>query len=55
MMQFTQYQSVQVTDETLERFGQVGSFIGMDGDDYNLKFDDGLVESFELQSIKGLF
>lgn len=55
MMQFTQYQSVQVIDETLERFGQVGSYVGMDGTDYNLKFDDGAIESFEVTSIKGLF
>ena len=54
-MHFTQYQSVQVTDETLQRFGQVGSYIGMDGTDYNLKFDDGEIESFEIGSIKGLF
>ena len=55
MKQFTQYQSVQVIDETLERHGQVGSYIGMDGADYNLKFDDGKIESFEADSIKGLF
>ena len=54
-MHFTQYQSVQVVDETLERHGQVGSYVGMDGDDYNLKFDDGKIESFEINSIKGLF
>lgn len=55
MQQFTQFQSVQVVDETLERHGQVGSYVGMDGTDYNLKFDDGLIESFEAGSIKGLF
>ena len=54
-MQFTQYQSVQVIDETLERHGQVGCYVGMDGTDYNLKFDDGVIESFEITSIKGLF
>ena len=54
-MQFTQYQSVKVVDESLERDGQVGSYVGMDGDDYNLKFDDGKIESFEITSIKGLF
>lgn len=55
MLQFTQYQSVQVIDDTLERNGQVGTFIGMDGADYNLKFEDGAIESFEENSIKGLF
>lgn len=55
MMLFTQYQSVKVTDETLERHGQVGSYVGMDGDDYNLRFDDGKIESFEADSIQGLF
>lgn len=51
---FAAYQSVRVTDETLERHGQVGSSVGLDEDgDELVRFDDGQ-DSFSPDSLTGL-
>jgi|GEM_PF-4873195 hypothetical protein len=52
--QYIQYQPVKINDETLERHGQVGVYIGMDGPDCIVKFDSG-TETFEPASLTGLY
>jgi len=53
---FAVYTAVKVIDEELERHDLVGVVVSAspDGTPISVKFDDGVIEEFELSQLKGL-
>ena len=59
MSKFQAFQSVRVIDKTLDRFGQVGTSVGMDGEAEKVKFEGEhggpqVVETFAPAELEGL-
>ena len=56
---FQAFQSVKVIDSTLVRHDQVGVYVGMEGDEFKVKFEgdaDGqqVIETFAGDSLEGM-